>query len=69
VNLGKHVSDCQTISTGSPQGWVLSPLLFSLSTNTCTSSHQSVKLLKFVDNTTLIGLISGGDESAYSWEI
>ncbi|KAK9526064.1 hypothetical protein VZT92_016718 [Zoarces viviparus] len=34
----------------------------------CTSSHQSVKLLKFVDDTTLIGLISGGDESAYLWE-
>ncbi|XP_047194140.1 trace amine-associated receptor 1-like [Hippoglossus stenolepis] len=32
----------------------------------CTSSHQSVKLLKFADDPTLIGLISGGDESAYS---
>ncbi|KAF7642102.1 hypothetical protein LDENG_00264680 [Lucifuga dentata] len=45
------------------------PLLFSLYTNSCTSSHQSVKLLKFADNTTLIGLISGGDESTYRWEI
>ncbi|KAJ8364747.1 hypothetical protein SKAU_G00135780 [Synaphobranchus kaupii] len=35
----------------------------------CTSSHQSVKLLKFADDTTLIGLISKGDESAYRWEI
>ena len=69
VRLGKHVSDPRTISTGSPQGCVLSPLLFSLYTNSCTSSHQSVKLLKFADDTTLIGLISGGDESAYRWEI
>uniref|UniRef100_A0AAQ4R0X2 Reverse transcriptase domain-containing protein n=1 Tax=Gasterosteus aculeatus aculeatus TaxID=481459 RepID=A0AAQ4R0X2_GASAC len=45
-----------------------SPLLFSLYTNSCTSSHQSVKLLKFADDTTLIGLISGGDESACRWE-
>ncbi len=52
-----------------PAGCVLSPLLFSLYTNSCTSSHQSVKLLKFADDTTLIGLISGGDESAYRWEI
>lgn len=69
VKLGKHVSDSLTISTGSPQGCVLSPLLFSLYTNSCTSSHQSVKLLKFADDTTLIGLISDGDESAYRWEI
>ncbi|KAK0144339.1 Serine/threonine-protein kinase SMG1 [Merluccius polli] len=68
VKLGKHVSDSQSINTGSPQGCVLFPLLFSLYTNSCTSSHQSVKLLKFADDTTLIGLISDGDESAYRWE-
>ncbi|KAK3548381.1 hypothetical protein QTP70_012138 [Hemibagrus guttatus] len=65
VRLGTHVSDLQHISTVSPQGCVLSPLLFSLYTNGCTSGHQSVKLLKFADDTTLIGLISDGDESAY----
>ncbi|KAL6107434.1 uncharacterized protein ACO6RY_11070 [Pungitius sinensis] len=68
VKLGEHVSASRSISTGSPQGCVLSPLLFSLYTNNCTSSHQSVKLLKFADDTTLIGLISGGEESAYRWE-
>ncbi|KAF7640557.1 hypothetical protein LDENG_00036170, partial [Lucifuga dentata] len=30
---------------------------------------HSVKLLKFADDTTLIGLICGEDESAYRWEI
>jgi len=69
VRLGKRVSDSRTFCTGSPQGCVHSPLLFSPDTNGCTSSHQSVKLLKFTDVTTLIGLISGGDESAYRWEI
>ncbi|KAK3557326.1 hypothetical protein QTP70_026594, partial [Hemibagrus guttatus] len=68
VRLGTHVSDLQHISTGSPQGCVLSPLLFSLYTNGCTSGHQSVKLLKFADDTTLICLISDGDESAYRGE-
>ncbi len=69
VRLGKNVSDTRTISTGSPQGCVLSPLLFSLYTNCCTSSHDSVKLIKFADDTTLIGLISGGDESVYRREV
>ncbi|KAK7891988.1 hypothetical protein WMY93_023951 [Mugilogobius chulae] len=43
-------------------------LLVSLYINCCTSSHDSVKLIKFADDTTLIGLISDGDESAYRRE-
>ncbi len=60
VRLGKFSS-----STEAPQGCVLSPLLFSL----CTSKDLSVKLLKFADDTTLIGLIQDGDESAYEQEV
>ena len=52
-----------TISTGAPQGCVLSPLLFFLYTNNYISSHPSVKVLKFADDTTVVGLIQDGDES------
>ncbi len=41
VRLGKFSSSTHTISTGAPQGCVLSPLLFSLS-HDCTSSEPSV---------------------------
>ncbi len=65
VRMGKYTSSTCTISTGAPRGCVISPLLFSLYINDCTSKDPSVKLLKFVDDTTLIGLIQDDDESAY----
>ncbi|KAL0202223.1 hypothetical protein M9458_000241 [Cirrhinus mrigala] len=69
VRMREFTSNRRTISTGAPQGCILSPLLFSLHTNDCTSKDPSVKLLKFVDDTTVISLIKDGDEVAYRQEV
>ncbi len=60
---GKITSSTRTSSTGAPQGW-FSPHCSLSHTNDCTSKDPSVKILKFADDTTLIGLIQDGDESA-----
>ena len=60
--MSSHISASISISTGSPQGCVLSPLLYTL----CTHDYTT---MMFADNTTLVGLISEGGESAYSAEV
>ena len=69
VKLGPHLSSTRTLSTGSPQGCVLSPLLYTLYTTDCRPAHPSNTIVKFADDTTVVGLITGEDESAYRDEV
>ncbi|KAI3351413.1 hypothetical protein L3Q82_020265, partial [Scortum barcoo] len=69
VRIGGLVSGRITVNTGNPQGCVLNLVLYSLFTHDCVASHKDKTILKFADDTTVIGLISGGDETAYRREV
>ncbi len=63
--MGQFTSNSITLNVGAPQGCVLSPLLYSLYTHECVSSHSSTSIVKFADDTVVLGLISNNDETAY----
>ncbi len=65
VRMGNNTSSPLTLNTGAPQGCVLSPLLYSLYTHDCTATHSSNVIVKFADDTMVIGLITDNDEMAY----
>ncbi|KAI5620514.1 gastrula zinc finger protein XlCGF28.1-like [Silurus asotus] len=69
VRVGKHTSSTLTLSTGAPQGCVLSPLLYSLYTHDCVATSNSTTIIKFADDTVVVGLISNNDETAYLQEV
>ncbi len=69
VRMGNNTSSPLTLNTGAPQGCVLSPLLYSLYTHDCAATHSSNVIVKFADDTTVIGLITDNDETAYRAEV
>lgn len=45
-------------STGSPQGCVLSPILFTLNVENMTTSHSNVHIIKYADDTVTFELLN-----------
>ncbi len=64
VRIGKNVSAELTVSTGTPQGCCLSPKLLSLYTCDCNSTQDNNIIIKYADDTTILGLIRREDESS-----
>ena len=64
------------VDTGASQEFVLSPLLYSLFTHDyvgkqhdSVATHNSNSIIKFADDTTVVGLITNSEESTYREEV
>ncbi len=57
VNMSSSVR--AVTCTGSPQGCVLSPLLYIMYTNDCRSNQENSYLVKFADDSALLSLLQG----------
>jgi hypothetical protein len=68
LKVGNNTSTSLILNTGAPQGCLLSPLLYSLFTHDCVATHASNSIIKFADNTTVLGLTTNNDETAYKDE-
>ena len=69
VRVGNNTSATLILNTGAPQGCVLIPLLYSLFTHDCMARHDSNTIITFSDDTTVVGLITDNDETAYREEV
>ena len=58
VRVGNNTSATLILNMVAPQGWVISPLLYSLFTQDCVAKHDSNTIIKFADDTTVVGLIT-----------
>ncbi len=61
VRINNTFSGQVTSSTGSPQGCVLSSLLFILYTNMCQSNWENCTILKYADDTVIVSLLQNGE--------
>lgn len=68
VRRGYTFSTTITLSTGVPQGCVLSTFLYSVFTHNCKPLHGT-NHIKFADDITVIDFISTIDETAYRQEV
>jgi hypothetical protein len=63
AKVGNNTSTSLILNTGAPQGCVVIPLLYSLFTHDYVAMHTSNSIIKFADDTTVVGLITNNDSS------
>jgi hypothetical protein len=69
VGIGNNTSTMLTLNTRAPQGCVLSVFLYSLFIHDCMPMHDCNTIIKFADDTTVVGQITDDDETVYREEV
>ena len=69
VRLTGLLSSAINTNTGAPQGIVLAPYLFALYTADCRSTDESCPVVKFADDTELVGKIKYDEDAIYHKQI
>ena len=69
VRVGNNTFVKLILNIGAPQESVLIPLLYSLFTRDCRARHNSNTIIKLTDDTTVVGLITSNDETAWREEV
>nr|KAG5686221.1 hypothetical protein BaRGS_013904 [Batillaria attramentaria] len=67
VRVADILSSTVSTSVGTPQGSVISPFLYVLFTNDCSSSGENQFTIKFADDTALVDLTNS--DSEYQQEV
>ena len=62
VTVNGTCSSVSYLSTGAPQGCVISPILFILYTNDCLCQSEDCVMIKFADDTVIAGLLRSSEE-------
>ena len=65
VRLNGFLSSAIRTTTGAPQGTVLAPFLFALYIPDCRSTDESCPVVKFADDTELVGKMSNDEDAIY----
>ena len=64
TQIGNTTSNHMTTNTGTPQGTVLSPLIFCLYTKELQTTHDDLTIIKFADDTVLLGLFEENNDTS-----
>ena len=66
VKINNVLSDVLFSNTGGPHGSVLSPIPYSLYTNDYRSQRTSTTIVKFADDSSMIGVINSDEEDYFT---